>query len=160
MRAAEGQSRLEDAHDLLVREAELLDAADYEGWLELFTDDAIYWLPEREGTDPRQTTSLLYDDRERLKDRVWRLRSGGAHAQIPPSRTVRLIGNERIVDEGDEIVVTSVLHIVEARGEVERVLGGRCEHRMRYVGGALKIARKTVLLANRSHFQHNLTLIV
>jgi len=34
-----------EIEQFLYHEAELLDARQYKEWLELFTDDAIYWMP-------------------------------------------------------------------------------------------------------------------
>ena len=34
-----------EVYELLAREAHLLDDRDYEGWLELFTEDCLYWMP-------------------------------------------------------------------------------------------------------------------
>ncbi len=39
--------------DFIHREAQLLDDWDLEAWLDLFTDDCIYWIPSEHGdTDP------------------------------------------------------------------------------------------------------------
>ena len=52
----------------------LLDARQYKEWLELFTDDAIYWMPTGgDNLDPEKATSLIYDDRRSLNDRLDRL---------------------------------------------------------------------------------------
>ena len=41
--------RLREAvEDFLYHEAELLDERRYRDWLELFADDAVYWMPARE----------------------------------------------------------------------------------------------------------------
>lgn len=37
----------EEIEELLYREAELLDERRYEDWLDLFTEDARYWMPMR-----------------------------------------------------------------------------------------------------------------
>ena len=40
----------------LYQEARLLDTQQYEAWLELFTDDATYWVPlEREQKEDRKS---------------------------------------------------------------------------------------------------------
>src|SRR5215469_14369458 len=86
-----------EAEDILYREARLLDDRCYREWLELFGEDARYWIPcNGEGTDPEREITLVYDDLPRLRDRVERLASGVAHAQTPPSRTKRLISNVEV----------------------------------------------------------------
>ena len=81
----------------LEREARLLDVHDYDSWLGLFAPECIYWIP---GTpqpgDPRREIAISFDDRRRLEDRIFRLRSGYAWSQAPRSRTVRLVTNVEV----------------------------------------------------------------
>ena len=89
------------AQAVLVREARLLDDRSYTAWLDLLTDDCVYWVPSSSPIeDPREKVSYLLDDRRRIEDRVALLDTGWAHAQIPPSRTQRLIGGVEAWAEG------------------------------------------------------------
>ena len=36
-----------EVHDFLVHEARLLDGRSFYEWLDLFTDDVVYWMPDR-----------------------------------------------------------------------------------------------------------------
>ena len=73
---------------LLEREARLLDQHRYEDWLRMFTPECVYWAPGRpDGGDPRTEIAVIFDDRRRLEDRVFRLRTGYAWSQAPRSRT-------------------------------------------------------------------------
>ena len=55
--------------DFVLREARLLDQQRLEDWLDLFAEDGHYWMPvERGQTDPRLTTSLMYEDKLLLKN--------------------------------------------------------------------------------------------
>ena len=50
--------------DFVIHEARLIDQHRLEEWLDLFTDDGIYWMPLEWGqTDPKLTTSLMYEDK-------------------------------------------------------------------------------------------------
>lgn len=151
-----------EAEDFLYREAVLLDDMRLEEWLELFTDDAVYWIPEnKDDLDPARETSILYDDRFRMADRVWRLSHGPAHAQIPPSRTRRMIGNVEVHEEGDdEVVLYSNFAIFEIRRNEQRTFAGRYEHRLRPEGGGWRIARKKAMLVNNASPIYNLTFMV
>ncbi len=73
----------------------------------------------------------MFDDRRRLEDRVYRLRTGYAWSQAPASRTVRLIGNvEVFATERDAIrMVRSNFLISEFWGDETRMLAGWCGHR-------------------------------
>src|SRR3989454_815483 len=79
-----------NAEQFLYHEARLLDTQQYEAWLELFTDDATYWVPlEREQKDPFETSSIIHDDRTLLGLRVKQARHPRAHARLPLARSMR-----------------------------------------------------------------------
>jgi 3-phenylpropionate/cinnamic acid dioxygenase small subunit len=135
---------------LLYREAALLDERHYRDWLELFTDDAVYWVPQADGEDPERLVSIVYDDRRRLGERVLRLEGGFAHAQNPPSRTCHVVGNIVVgAEENRDLPVESTLLVAEVRRAVQTMYAGRVEHRLtRADDGGLRIRRKVVRLIN------------
>jgi 3-phenylpropionate/cinnamic acid dioxygenase small subunit len=134
----------------LYHEARLLDLQRYEEWLELFTQDATYWVPLEQGQqDPRETSSIIYDDRTLLELRVKQFRHPRAHARQPLARTVHQVGN--IVSLGEtngELRIGSTLTVVEFRHEKQRLYGALVEHRLRREGGTLRIAHKRIDLVN------------
>lgn len=134
----------------LYHEARLLDTGQLEAWLELFTDDATYWLPlERDQKDPFETSSIIHDDRTLLELRVRQARHPRAHARLPLARTVHQVGNVVVLKETEtEMLVASTLNLVEWRQEKQRVWGALVEHRLRRAGGSFKIAHKRVDLVN------------
>src|SRR6202789_3495405 len=88
---------------LLEREARLLDQLRYEDWLALYAPEGIYWVPSTpQAGDPRREISVMFDDRRRLEDRIYRLRTGFAWSQAPASRTVRLIANVEVFATTDK----------------------------------------------------------
>jgi 3-phenylpropionate/cinnamic acid dioxygenase small subunit len=158
-----------EAEDLLYEEAARLDDRDLDGWLELFTSDATYWLPL--GTeDPAREPSLILDDRSRMEERVFRLLDTPAYAQTPPSRTQHDITNVRVVRaEADQGTVTCNLVVHEVRiGDPSQVgmaqpraFAGRCEYELRRdTTGDWLIAGKVVRLLARELPQFNLTFVV
>lgn len=134
----------------LFDEARLLDTGQLEAWLELFTDDATYWLPlERDQKDAFETSSIVRDDRTLLELRVKQARHPRAHARLPLARTVHQVGNIMVSEEGKgEIKVNSTLQVIEFRNEKQRLHGALVEHRLRRVDGGYKIAHKRVDLVN------------
>jgi benzoate/toluate 1,2-dioxygenase beta subunit len=148
-----------EVEELLLREADLLDDGDLHAWLALFTDDAVYQIP---GSDERgaPATAIADDDRARLEDRVWRLTSGAAHAQIPRSRTCRFVAGVRLEDGEGDVRVRSRLLVVEVRRGEQRTVAAHVEHRVRRVDGALRIAAKIVRLVDAAVPQHNLTFVL
>lgn len=139
-----------NAEQFLYHEARLLDTQRFEEWLELFTEDATYWLPlEREQRDPLETSSLIYDDRTLLALRVKQARHPRAHARQPLARTVHQVSNVLVMTESEaDLLVASTLTLVEFRSERQRVWGGLVEHRLRRTPAGLRIARKRVDLVN------------
>lgn len=82
---------------LLAREARLLDQRRFDDWLTMFEPECIYWAPGRtDATDPRREIAVMFDDRRRLEDRVFRLRTGYAWSQAPVSRTIRHVSNVEV----------------------------------------------------------------
>lgn len=148
--------------ELLYREADLLDARDFESWLDLYTDDAIYWIPQGDADDPVREVSIVYDDRRRMHERVLRLASGFAYSQDPPSTTCHLVGNvlARPGDEGGELRVTSKLIISEVRRGAQNIYAGSVEHLLAPVDDELRIRRKTVRLANSDTPLGNVTFLI
>src|SRR5215469_8683310 len=134
---------------LLEREARLLDQLRYEDWLALYTAACIYWVPSTPNAgDPRREIAIMFDDRRRLEDRVYRLRTGFAWSQAPASRTVRLITNVEVFTTAsdDTRMLRSNFLISESWGDETRLLAGWAGHRV--VGGddGWKIQAKQVNL--------------
>lgn len=133
----------------LYHEARLLDTGQLEAWLELFTDDATYWVPlERNQDNPLETSSLIHDDRTLLELRVKQARHPRAHARQPLARTVHQVSNILVEEGKDEIKVHSTLQVIEFRNEKQRIHGALVEHRLRKVHGGYRIAHKRVELVN------------
>jgi 3-phenylpropionate/cinnamic acid dioxygenase small subunit len=150
-----------EIEQFLYYEAALLDEHKYEEWLELFTEDSVYWIPAgREERNPEKVTSFIYDNRQQLARRVRRLLHPAVHCQTPASQTSHLIANVR-VDElgGREIQVHSTFALFESRLDDQRAFSGRCEHRLRRADSSWRIATKTVKLVNSHAVFSNLTFL-
>ena len=92
----------------LYREVRLLSELRLEEWLDLFTDDARYWMPARETVDWQPDAvaadgemAFFDDDKPFLAARIERLRSSLAHAEQPPSRMRYFVSNVEIEEAGD-----------------------------------------------------------
>jgi benzoate/toluate 1,2-dioxygenase beta subunit len=134
----------------LYHEARLLDTQQLEAWLELFTEDATYWVPlERNQKDPIETSSIIYDDRTLLGLRVAQARHPRAHARLPLARTVHQVGNVSVLKEKKgETCVSSVLQVIEWRNERQRTWAALVEHRLRREGESFRIVHKRIDLVN------------
>jgi len=141
-----------DAEAFLVREARLLDEGRFDDWLALFTADGWYWLPSQpDQASPRDTVSLIYDDRRLLETRVRRLTSTNPHAQQPRSRTSRVVANVTVEDSEADVAVQRVrskLLLVEFRRDRQRTFAATCWHGLVRQGEAVRIAWKRIDLVN------------
>jgi 3-phenylpropionate/cinnamic acid dioxygenase small subunit len=134
---------------LLEREARLLDQLRFEDWLALYARECIYWVPATpNGGDPRSEVAVMFDDRRRLEDRIFRLRTGFAWSQAPLSRTVRLITNVEVfaTDRTGERMLRSNFLINEFWGDETRLLSGWTGHRVAQQDGRWEILAKQVNL--------------
>ena len=103
------------------------------------------------GGQPLPFQSALFtiaDDIVRLRERVIRLKDPNCHAEYPPSRTRRLITNVRITSiDGDTIAIAANFVVYRyRRGELAREFVGRYRHKLRRIGGVLKIAERRAIL--------------
>ena len=148
--SAEAAFDTAECEQFLIHEARLLDEARFDEWLALFTADAWYWVPAEPGqASPRDTISLIYDDRRLLETRVRRLASPRIYSQEPRSRTSRIIANVTIEGaEGAACVVRSKFQLLEYRRETQRMFGGTCFHRLVRGANGIQIAWKRVDLVN------------
>ena len=120
--------------DILFREARLLDAQRWDEWLEMYCEDAVFWVPAvtmsgAYTTDPQVSLNFIYIvGRIGLEARVFRVESGGSLASNPLPRTRHLVTNVMVDDSGpDEVRAfanSQVAAFCEVRGQQmqERIL--------------------------------------
>jgi 3-phenylpropionate/cinnamic acid dioxygenase small subunit len=148
---------------LLEREARLLDQLRYDDWLALYAPECIYWVPSTPNAgDPRREISVMFDDRRRLEDRIYRFRTGYAWSQAPASRTVRLVTNVEVfaTARDESRMVRSNFLISEFWGDETRVLTGWAGHRLVRDGAEWKIQAKQVNLIDCDQSIRNPSIIL
>ncbi len=148
------------AHQFLVEEAALLDAADYAGWLGLLCDDIRYLMPVRvttargAGFDTLADMGHFDDDLYALRKRVQRLATDHAWTEDPPSRTRHFVTNVRTFPSspspngGVEFRVESAVLLFRSRGdtrEADLVSAGRTDV-LRETPAGLRLARREILV--------------
>jgi benzoate/toluate 1,2-dioxygenase beta subunit len=134
---------------LLEHEARLLDQLRFDEWLAMYAPECIYWVPGTpEAGDPRGEIAISFDDRRRMEDRIYRLRTGYAWSQAPKSRTVRMISNVEVfaAADPDARMVRSNFLISEFRVDGTRYLSGWCGHRFVAAGERWEIEVRQVNL--------------
>ncbi len=148
--------------EFLHREADLLDARQFDEWLTLLDEDIHYWAPlarnlqrkdmASEYTRPGET-AWFDEGLGTLRQRVLQLNTGVHWAEEPASRISHLITNIRILDaEPDFARPTSVtvrsrflVYMNRLQGEVAWLVGKRVDTLRRH-GADWKIARRAIYL--------------
>jgi len=159
----------QEVEDFLYQEAELLDERRYEEWLELFTEDARYFMPmrrnvpadelEREFTREGLDVNWFDEGKDTLTRRVKQIRTGVHWAEQPPSRICHMVSNVQILHASPaEVAVKSRFLIYRNRVETETdFLVGKREDLLRRVSGDWRIARRKIILDQNVLLAKNLT---
>jgi 3-phenylpropionate/cinnamic acid dioxygenase small subunit len=158
-----------EIEQFLYFEARLLDERRYEDWLKILADDIQYWMPTRYnrlGRDmdrensARNEVANFDEDKQSMGQRVYRLSTGMAWAEDPPSRTRHLITNVwvQLIDE-NEYEVQSAFLTYRNRADTEvDVWVGRRDDIIRRVGErTFQIARRTITLDQSTILSKNLS---
>ena len=164
----------EEIEAFLYREAELLDERRYEDWLDLFAEDARYFMPmrrnvpadepAREFTREGADVNWFDEGKDTLTRRVKQILTGVHWAEQPPSRICHMVSNVQILDASPagpspaEVAVKSRFLIYRNRVETETdLLVGKREDSLRRVDGGWKIARRQIILDQSVLLVKNLT---
>jgi 3-phenylpropionate/cinnamic acid dioxygenase small subunit len=142
----------QDLTGFVYQEARLLDEQRFDTWLDLFTEDAFYWMPlAHDQQDPKLHTSLLYEDKLLMRLRIERLSGQRTFSQQPKSRCHHLLQAPDVqssdADRGLHVVRTA-FHYIETRLEQQTLFAGWATHNLMEVDGNLKIHLKRVDLVN------------
>ena len=153
-----------EAHQFLVDEAYLLDAQQYEAWLDTLTDDVRYVMPVRVTTargagfdaSPGRGPGMAHFDEDKysLSQRVARFATEHAWTEDPPSRLRHFITNVRTFecddpDDGAHLIVESAELLFRSRGDVNESALVSCgrEDLLRVSDDkqTLKLARRNII---------------
>ena len=149
--SAAGVDLQREVEQLLYRQAELLDAKQWQAWMDLFVDDGIYWMPARpEQTEWEGSPSIFAEDKLMMEIRKGRVSHPNAWSQAPMWETNHIVGNVAIESvDGARVQVRSRFHLMELRRDTVRHFGGSYRHTLaRDAGGALRIVLQRVDLFN------------
>ena len=143
----------ERARRLVLLEGYLLDVKDWDGWLDLFAEDASYWVPSWKNdheltSNPQTELSLIYyPNRTGLEDRIYRIRTNRSLASTPLPRTCHLVNVARtIIGPAGHIEIDSNWVVYVHRLEKTHVFFGQQRHVFRSDRSGLRIiSRKTIL---------------
>jgi len=159
-----------EVQQFLVREARMLDERRFKEWIELFTDDLLYWAPiltNRLGRDAKLEiekfgdAAHFEDGKVSLGNRVKRFDTGMAWAEIPPSRTRHLISNVEVepIEGKDEVLARSAFLVYRSQHENDQeIYAGARKDTLRRENGGWKIARREIYLDQATILGKNLAI--
>ena len=158
------------AHQWLVDEAWMLDAQEYEDWLETLTEDIHYLMPVRVttaiGTDFDTSPGMAHFDENKysLERRVARFLTEHAWTEDPPSRLRHHLTNVRTfaTADDDHVVVESATFLYRSRGDVHTgatISAGR-EDLLRNTPDGWKLARRIVMVDDSVMRMQNLAIFL
>ena len=138
---------------LIYREAQLIDEGALDDWYDLFTDDALYWMPLKRGQREEEVhNALFFEDRLMLKVRIERLKDPNAFSQSPPSHCQHVLQRPEIDGfdaDANRFSTRTPFVYVESQLDDQFVLAGVAHHELTVIDGTLRIRRKRIELLNR-----------
>lgn len=160
--------RQHEVEQFLFDEAALLDAHRYEEWLDLFAEDATYFMPirrtrlqremDKEFTQPGEM-AFFNDTKPLLAGRVTKLTTGRSWSEDPPSRTRRLLTNVRVVDDDTTeltVELNFMLYRTRLDSQEDSWIGSRRDV-LRRMGESFQIAGRTIYLEETVLLSRNLS---
>ena len=159
-----------EIEQFLYLEAQLLDELRHEEWFALLADDIHYWMPLRLNRARRERDQDITaademasfdDDKQSMYQRIFRLGTGKAWSEEPPSRTRHLISNVRVNSVNDnEFGVRSNFIAYRSQGETEwDIWAGEREDLLRKLGdGEWQVARRRILLDQATILSKNISI--
>ena len=141
----------------LFHEARLLDDRRLREWLDLYAEDAEYWVPYAwEQKSPKDHVSLYYETKQLLGMRIDRLERELSPLDTPMARTNHYLSN--VLVDGES--ARANLLFIEYRREEQRTFAARCTWRLRPHGDSFLIAAKRVDLLNADQEAGHLRFVV
>jgi 3-phenylpropionate/cinnamic acid dioxygenase small subunit len=138
------------------REAELLDDRRFTEWLDLFADDARYFMPiarnvafdhpQDEYTRERTEANWFDEGKDDLAKRVQQIEGGDHWAEEPRSRTTHLVTNVNVTEmRGADMTVHSRFIVSQNRQDNVNLFAGKRIDVLRRTD-TLQIAHRTIHL--------------
>jgi benzoate/toluate 1,2-dioxygenase subunit beta len=135
-----------DVEQFLYRQAELLDAKRWQDWVDLFTDDGMYWMPPDASYKTWDGQPAIFaEDKNLMQVRMGRVLHPDAWSQRPLWGTNHVVSNVviRKAAKDGALEVTSRFHMMELRRDDVRHFAGQYTHHLRKTkkGFAIKLQR-------------------
>ena len=140
-----------EVEQFLYRQSELLDSKQWQAWIDLFTEDGVYWMPpERSHTTWEGQVAIFAEDKNLMDVRMKRVLHPDAWSQRPLWETNHVVSNvviEKSQPNGD-VEVRSRFHMLELRRDDVRHFAGSYRHHLVKGPEGYRIRLQRVDMAN------------
>jgi 3-phenylpropionate/cinnamic acid dioxygenase small subunit len=147
-----------DVEDFFAMESELIDERRFDEWLDLFAEDAHYWMPiarnvafddvANEYSREQSDANWFDEGKHELRSRVAQIQSGDHWAEEPRSRTTHVVAGVRVTEHaGDDVTVKSRFVVCQNRlaRDIDVFIGKRVD-RLARRDSSFAIVHRTVFL--------------
>ena len=153
VRKANGAGHHETQHaveQFLFRQAELLDAKQWQDYIDLFTPEGVYWMPpEPSHTHWDGMPAIFAEDKNLMTVRMKRILHPDAWSQRPLWETNHVVSNIIVEKEtADEVQVRSRFHMLELRRDDVRHFAGAYRHLLKKTADGYRIKLQRVDMTN------------
>ncbi len=136
-------------------EALYLDTRNWDAWINLYTEDAVYWAPAwdddgKPTVDPEREISLIYyASRGGLEDRVFRIRTGrSSSASNAPARTSHISQLLQVETGGGHARARTNWMVNSHKENTTITYYGWAEYELTPDGDGWRIKRRTAYVLN------------
>ncbi len=140
-----------EVEQFLYQQSELLDTKQWQPWIDLFTDDGIYWMP----ADPAHqhwdgVPAIFAEDKNLMSVRMKRVLHPDAWSQRPLWGTNHVVSNVVIQKQeaNGDLQVRSRFHMMELRRDDVRHFAGSYVHHLKKTSDGYRIELQRVDMTN------------
>ena len=148
---ANGHELQHAAEQFLYRQSELLDSRKWQAWIDLFSDDGIYWMPPDASYKTWDGQPAIFaEDKNLMTVRMNRVLHPDAWSQRPLWGTNHVVSNvvvDKVASNGD-VVVRSRFHMMELRRDDVRHFAGAYRHELKKTKDGYRIKLQRVDMTN------------
>ena len=140
-----------EVEQFLYKQAELLDTRQWKAWIDLFTDDGIYWMPPDASYKTWDGQPAIFaEDKNLMNVRMGRVLHPDAWSQRPLWGTNHVVSNVviRKTSPKGEVEATSRFHMMELRRDDVRHFAGSYTHHLKKTKSGYKIKLQRVDMTN------------
>ena len=140
-----------DVEQFLYKQSEFLDTKNWQGWIDLFAPDGIYWMPPDASYKTWDGQPAIFaEDKNLMTVRMLRVLHPDAWSQRPLWETNHVVSNVMVgkTAKNGDIEIRSRFHMMELRRDEVRHFAGSYTHQLKRTKSGYRIKLQRVDMAN------------